>query len=215
MLDLHCHILPGIDDGSKNSEMSSILLKEELKQGVKAIVFTPHYNVHRISLEEFLRRRENSFNKLMQLPEAKDSGMKFKLGAEVYFSTKLNEMELDDLCFTDTNYILVEFPTDEKPYGMTHTLVDMINRGYQPILAHVERYPYFTADPTKLYDLVEKGCIVQVNGGSVIEGNKIVMKYIKWGMAQLICSDCHNPENRAPNLRDAYTIIKKKFGENI
>ena len=73
-----------------------------------------------------------------------------------------------ELCFTDTNYILIEFPTDEKPYGLTHTVVDIINRGYQPILAHVERYPYFTSDPTRLYDLVEKGCIVQINAGAII-----------------------------------------------
>ena len=145
---------------------------------------------------------------------AKELGIKFKLGAEVYFSTRLNEMELDELCFTDTNYILIEFPTDEKPYGLTHTVVDIINRGYQPILAHVERYPYFTSDPTRLYDLVEKGCIVQINAGAIIQGNKIAMKYIKWGMAQLICTDCHDLEKRSPNLREAYSIVKKKFGED-
>ena len=214
MLDLHCHILPGIDDGSKNSEMSSVLLTEEQKQGVNAIVFTPHFNTLRISLEEFLKAREHSYKRLMELPAAKELGIKFKLGAEVYFSTRLNEMELDELCFTDTNYILIEFPTDEKPYGLTHTVVDIINRGYQPILAHVERYPYFTSDPTRLYDLVEKGCIVQINAGAIIQGNKIAMKYIKWGMAQLICTDCHDLEKRSPNLREAYSIVKKKFGED-
>ena len=135
MLDLHCHILPGIDDGAKNPDVSLELLEEEKKQGVEAITFTPHFHINRISLEDFLRARKHSYNKLMSVPEVADLGIRFKLGAEIYFSTKLNEIELDDLCFTDTNYLLIEFPTDERPYGLTHTLIDIINRGYQPILA--------------------------------------------------------------------------------
>ncbi len=213
MFDLHCHILPGIDDGAKNTETSLELLKEEAKQGVNAITFTPHFHPNRISPEDFIRVRNRSYEKLMAVPEVQDMGIKFKCGAEIFFSTKLNDMELDQFCFTDSNYLLIELSTDEKPYGLTHTLIDIINRGYQPILAHVERYPYFTSDPTKLYDLVEKGCIAQVNGGAILEGDKICLKYIKWGMAQLVCSDCHNMNSRSPNLKDAYRFIKKKFGE--
>ena len=214
MLDLHCHILPGIDDGAKNLDISLELLKEEKRQGVQAIAFTPHFHPNRISLESFLRAREHSFNKLMSAPGVTDMGIKFKLAAEIYFSTKINDMELDELCYTDTNYLLIELPTDERPYGLTHTLRDVINRGYQPILAHVERYPYFTSDPTRLYDLVELGCIVQINGGAILDGEKIVSKYIKWGMAQIISSDCHNLKNRTPNLKDAYGAVKKKYGDD-
>ncbi len=213
MLDLHCHILPGIDDGARNPDVSLEMLEEEKKQGVQAITFTPHFHVNRISLEDFLRAREHSYNKLFAVPEVADLGIKFKLGAEIYFSTKLNDIELDGLCFTDTNYLLIEFPTDERPYGLTHTLIDIINRGYQPILAHVERYPYFTSDPTKLYDLIEKGCIAQINSGAVLDNDKMAIKYIKWGMAQLISSDCHNMKRRSPNLRECYNFIRKKFGE--
>ncbi len=213
MLDLHCHILPGIDDGAKNSEISLALLNEEMKQGVKAIAFTPHFHPNRVSLEEFLGRRERSFEKLMAIPGVSDMGIKFKLAAEIFFSNKLNELELDELCYTDTNYLLIELPTDERPYGLTHTLTDIINRGYQPILAHVERYPYFTSDPTRLYDLLERGCIVQINSGAILDGQKIAIKYIKWGMAQIISSDCHNLKSRTPNLRDAYSYVRKKFGE--
>ncbi len=214
MLDLHCHILPGIDDGAKNLEVSLELLAEEKKQGIQAITFTPHFHPNRIELDEFLAARQHSYNKLMEAPGVSDLGIKFKIGAEIFFSTKLNELDLDQLCYTDTNYVLIELPTDEKPYGLTHTLIDIINRGYQPILAHVERYPYFTSDPTRLYDLIEKGCIAQINSGAILEGNKIVMKYIKWGMAQLISSDAHNMKKRKPNLKDAYALVKRKFGED-
>ena len=77
----------------------------------------------------------------------------------------------------------------------------------------MERYPYFTSDPTRLYDLLERGCIVQINSGAILDGQKIAIKYIKWGMAQIISSDCHNLKSRTPNLRDAYSYVRKKFGE--
>ena len=214
MIDLHCHILPGIDDGAKNTDVSVEILNEEKNQGVQAITFTPHFNCNRIDLEKFLRIREHSYQKLMAQPGVEELGIKFKLGAEIYFSTKLNEMDLEPLCFTDSNYLLIEFPTDEKPYGLRHTVVNILNKGFIPILAHVERYPYFTEDPTMLYDLIEKGCIAQVNAGAIIEGSKITMKYIKWGMAQLVCSDTHNMSNRSPNMQEAFEIVERKFGKD-
>ncbi len=215
MIDLHCHILPGIDDGAKNTDVSLELLKEEKRQGIQAIVFTPHFNPNRIETEKFIKIRNHSYNKLMSVPEVEEMGIKFKLGAEIYFSTRLNEIDLEPFAFTDTNYLLIELPTDERPYGLTHTLIDILNRGYQPVLAHVERYPYFTNDPVKLFDLIEKGCIAQVNAGAVLNGEKIAMKYIKWGMAMLICSDCHNMKRRRPNIKEAYSVIRKKFGDDF
>ncbi len=214
MLDLHCHILPGIDDGAKNAEISLEMLKETKKQGVQAITFTPHFHVNRISIEDFVKVRNKSYQQLMEIEEVKSLGIKFKLGAEIYFSTKLNEMDVEPLCFTDTNYILVEFPTNERPYGLKHTMVDLLNRGYQPILAHVERYPYFTDDPNQLYDLIEMGCVAQINAGAILDGDKAALRYIKWGMAQLICSDSHNMKNRQPNLKGGYDLVRKKFGED-
>ncbi len=214
MIDLHCHILPSIDDGAQNKDISLEMLKEERKQGVQAIIFTPHFNFNRIDVDNFIEVRQKSYESLMSVPEVGELGMKFKLGCEVYFSTKLNETELDPLCFEDTNYILIEFPTDQRPYGLKHTIVDILNRGYQPILAHVERYPYFTEDPDQLYDLIEKGCVAQINSGAILQNDKTALRYIKWGMAQLICTDAHNMKNRVPNLREGMRFVKKKYGED-
>ncbi len=214
MIDLHCHILPSIDDGAKNKEISLEMLKEQKSQGVQAIAFTPHFNFSRIDPEEFIRVRQKSFDKLMAVPEVKELGIKFKLGCEIYFSTKLNETDLDPLCYEDTNYILIELPTDRRPYGLKHTIVDILNRGYQPVLAHVERYPYFAENPVELYDFIEQGCVAQVNSGAVIDDDKTAMKYIKWGMAQLISSDAHNMKNRCPNMKEGFMRISKKYGED-
>ncbi len=214
MIDLHCHILPSIDDGAKNTEISLSMLKEQKKQGVQAIAFTPHFNFSRIDVDEFVEVRQKSYEKLMAVPGVSDLGIKFKLGCEIYFSTKLNETELDPLCYEDTNYILIEFPTDQRPYGLKHTIVDILNRGYTPVLAHVERYPYFTEDPVQLFDFIEQGCVAQINAGAILEGDKAALRYIKWGMAQLICTDAHNMKNRCPNLKEAFRFVKKKYGED-
>ena len=179
MIDMHCHILPGIDDGAQTEEDSMALLRAEKEQGIRKIVFTPHFNPER--------------------------------------SMRLIDMDVSQLCFENTNYILIEFPTNMRPYGITHTVRNLLDRGYTPILAHVERYSYFTHDPTQLYDLVSLGCVAQVNAAAVVSGvsNKGVsaLKYLEWELAHIICSDAHSVDQRPPNTKAAYELVNKKLGE--
>ncbi len=218
MIDLHCHILPGIDDGAKNVEDSLTLLREEKRQHISSIVFTPHFNFERISLDEFVQARKRSFELLSSSPEFQQLEISAKLGAEVYFSVKLNEYDLDPLCFEGTKYILIELSTGTRPYGLTHTMTDLLNRGYIPILAHVERYPYFADNPVELYNLVMKGCVAQVNAGAIIGKNEpsggMAMKYLKWEIAQLISSDAHSMQKRPPRFAEAVSVIRKKLGDD-
>lgn len=218
MIDMHCHILPGIDDGAKNEKESLELLRAEKEQGISKIVFTPHFNPERISLDKFLDIREKSYECLKNAEGFAELDVETKLGAEVYYSMRLIEMDVSKLCFENTNYILLEFPTTERPYGITHTVQNLIDRGYTPILAHVERYGYFTNDPTRLYDLVMSGCVAQVNAAAVVNGisskGVSALQYIKWEMAHIICSDAHSIEKRPPNTKAAYELVEKKLGED-
>lgn len=215
MVDLHCHILPGIDDGAKSADESLELINAEKRQRVKSIVFTPHFNFERTDIKSFCERRQRSLDALTARQELADSGISVKTGAEVFFSVQLNNEDLDPLCFEGTSYILVELPVNVRPYGLTHTLRAMLNRGYIPILAHVERYPYIASDPTVLYDLVSEGCLAQINGGALIkdsEKSAVAIKYLKWELAQLISSDCHNMQKRQPNLKKALAAVENKLG---
>lgn len=216
MIDMHCHILPGIDDGSKNIEESLTLLREEKHQGIKKIIFTPHFNPERQNLEGFLSAREKSFRHLQEADGFRELFPETKLGAEVYFSMRLMELELSKIAFENTNYILIEFPVNNRPYGMTRTMQAIIEKGYTPILAHVERYEFFTEDPLKLYDLVSMGCMAQVNASAVVDGMNIkgvsALNYIRWELAHLIGSDTHSPERRPPNTKAAYELVEKKLG---
>lgn len=215
MIDLHCHILPEIDDGAKNIDDSFALLRGEKAQGVNSIMFTPHFNAERGNLDKFLEKRNRSLKMLTEPDEFKEIGITAKVGAEVYFSVSLANGELDALCFAGTNYILIELPVEIKPGGLMYTLDNVINRGYTPIIAHVERYAYISKDPILLYDLILKGCLAHVNASAVLSRGKmsaIALKYIRWGIVQFVCSDCHSMKHRPPNLREAFSKIEKNLG---
>ena len=147
LVDLHCHILPGIDDGARDLNISMALLRKEIQDGVAGIVFTPHFHYERISVEDFAAKRRAAF--LQVAKAAKETGLPLaaKLGAEVYFTTALPSLDLRALAFAKSNYILIEFPTTCHPAGIDETLYAVRQRGYTPILAHVERYPFVTEDP--------------------------------------------------------------------
>ena len=122
LVDLHCHILPGIDDGAKNLDVSMALLRKEVQDGVAGIVFTPHFHYERIAVEDFAARRRAAF--LQVAKAAKETGLPLaaKLGAEVYFTTALPSLDLSALAFAKSNYILIEFPTTCHPAGIDETL---------------------------------------------------------------------------------------------
>lgn len=216
MVDLHCHILPAIDDGAKTLQDSISLLKAESEQGVKAVALTPHFNIEETSIEDFCNSRSKSLKILKSSDEFKSIGIKVKAGAEVYYSPMLYDADLKPLCIEDTDYILIELPVSSRPYELNKVMQSIINRGYIPVLAHVERYQYFTDNPVLLYNLVVDGCLAQINAGAIINsGNlsKIALRYLKWELVQIICTDCHSIEHRPPNIQKAFEKIDKKLGE--
>ena len=221
LIDLHCHILPGIDDGAKNIDMSMQLLQQELDSEVAGICFTPHFYYERMTLEEFVTNRRKAFAALME--RVRPSGMRLalKTGAEVYFTPALPSLDLKKLAIYDTDYILIELPTSFHPSGIEDLLYEVQQQGYIPILAHVERYPYVTENPTLLYDWVTGGALAQVNASGLVRGGytaKLVQRYIDWNLVHLVCTDAHHPEKRPANLGPGFGTlspkIQKRFQEN-
>lgn len=198
LVDLHCHILPGIDDGAKNLDVSMSLIQKEMEDGVVGIVFTPHFHYERITLDAFVQQRKMAYRSVVaQLAERK-LPLAVKLGAEVYFTTALASLDLSKLAFAGSRYILIEFPTSIHPGGIEDTLFAVQNRGYTPILAHVERYPYVTEDPTLLYRWVSSGALAQINASGLVRSGhtaKWLHKLLDWNLVHLMCSDClcYNP----------------------
>ena len=169
MTDLHCHILPGIDDGAKDTAVSLELLRREYEDGVRNIAFTSHFNSERTTVEAFTAKRQAAFEQLTAALEGQPMQFDFKLGAEVFFSPGLCELDTRALCMGDTAYLLLEFPTTHKPHFIRQTLYQLQQQGIVPLIAHIERYPYVLEDPTLLYDWVAAGAYAQINAGALLE----------------------------------------------
>ena len=218
MTDLHCHILPSIDDGAKDESVSLEMLRKEYEDGVRRIAFTSHFKCERTEFDEFLSERDLAFERLkkaMRNAPAKLGEIQFKLGAEVLFSPRLIEMDLFELCIGDTDFMLMELPFTHKPFGLDEALYHIQSMGVIPLIAHVERYPYVMEDPTMLYNWVAAGFLCQVNAGSLVRGDKeskFLLKLIDWGLVHVISSDAHSMGRRRPDVKSGIRYIEKKMG---
>lgn len=216
MLDFHTHILPGIDDGSKSSQISCDMLQELYKQGVDAFAATPHFYYDCMSIEGFLKHRKISCGRL--LDAVSERGIKerpkFVLGAEVKFFYGLDTFEeADKLCIGGTRYMLVEMPFktwEKKMYSVLTSLY--MNRGIVPVIAHIERYLPFNSEKNMMRNLVRTGALVQCNTvffTSFFTRMK-AFNMMKGGLVQFIGTDCHDMDKRKPEYSKAVELFKKK-----
>ena len=201
--DLHTHILPGIDDGAASLSEAIDLLYEEQKQGVTDIVFTPHFNIQETTIDEFLSKRDKSFEQLLKEIEKHPSlkNLNLHLGAEVKYNPNLIYNDIFDLCIRGTSYLLLELTTSH-PFNFEQTVLWMLSKGISPILAHVERFEYITSNSKLLEDLLYAGVVFQCNASSLYSKRlgKRVKKLLKHGYVQLLASDTHNMNTRPPEL---------------
>ena len=219
LVETHCHIIPGIDDGAPDIETSLAMIEQLQKQGAKKIILTPHYYSDNISLDDFLRRRDKAFNELLRaLPSESPTLIP---AAEVYISQYLfNNPNIDELKIGNSNYILIEHPFASRFSENTYDrLMNMYcDYGAKPILAQIERYPALMDDPYKLEDYIDMGCLTQVNISSFVDSHRSVkkklIKLLNTGHIHLIGSDCHNLSSRAPEYESGIKEIVKKSGQD-
>ena len=217
LVDVHSHILPGIDDGSPDVETSLKMIEALQSQGARAIVLTPHYYSDSISYEDFVARRDNALHLLEKsLPPGSP---KLIPAAEVYITKYLlNNSNLDALKIGNTNYALIEHPFScDFSQGTYDRLLSLnYDYGIKPILAHIERYSAFMDDGDLLDSYIEMGCIAQVNISSFVDSSrslrKKLFKYLESGRIHLIGTDCHNLSSRKPDFETGVNAIIKKCG---
>ena len=209
MVDIHSHILPKMDDGSKSVEESMAMLRTSAEQGISVIAATPHFYPWENNPEEFLRRREKAAGRLR---EAWESNLpKIRLGAEVgYFDGVSQAEEIKGLCIEGTNLLLLEMPfrawTDRMA---TEVKALQIKFGVRVILAHVERYLHF--QKTLIWEeMLRTELLAQCNAEFFIswKTRRRALSMLKEGEIDLIGSDCHNMRSRVPNIAKALKIIR-------
>lgn len=215
-VDLHCHILPGIDDGAENVETAKYILETSAHKGVKSFIFTPHFYPERISVEEFIERRNRAVEEIQSI--ANDLEIKFRVGAEIQFTPVLASMPLGQLAFSGTQYLLLELFPLYEPHDVEGLIRRIRKAGYTPILAHIERFPYIAENPVLLYKWVRAGALAQVNAGWLQKdkhAQKILQQYFKWNLVHLMASDTHSPDVRTQNLVEGYSVLSKEIAEEF
>ncbi len=215
IIDIHSHILPGIDDGSKNTEMSLSMLKLMKDDGVDICVATPHYYCTERSVESFLKKRTAAHEKLTAAMEGQELP-EIRLGAEVYYNPILKNLDnLHDLCIEGTDYLLFELPYKDFGSGVADDISEIItNHHITPIIAHAERFLRFTSYEN-LCDILEMEVLGQVNCGSLLKfsSRKNASSLIREGYIHLLGTDAHNTDTRGVHMAEAKKIIIRKFGQ--
>ncbi|MBA2175351.1 tyrosine protein phosphatase [Halobacillus locisalis] len=217
MIDIHSHILPGVDDGAQTIDDSIDMARAAVEEGIHTILATPHHMngayinaKHDIlpRVEELNHRLEREGIELTVLP-----GQETRINGDM-----LEGIEVGDvLPLNNTSYVFVEFPFDTVPRYTSQLLFDMQVTGYRPIIVHPERNKRIQEDPDILYSFVKKGSFTQLTAASVTghfgkSSQKLAHQLIEANLAHLISSDAHNTSSRGFHLRDAYQAVEKKYG---
>lgn len=212
LYDVHCHVLPGIDDGCATVEESLEVLIESSRQNIAMIAATPHYYPNE-SITQFLKRRRTAAQKLIEALDTKRIPRPgILLGAEVAYHVGLvHEENLTSLCIGKTSYLLLELPFKKWSASVLRDIQTMRNtRGIIPIIAHLERFfPY--QDKKTIQELLEMDVLVQMNAEYILDPRtkRNAKKLLKQDVIQLLGSDCHNTTSRPQQLEQAFMQLKK------
>lgn len=211
MIDIHSHILPLVDDGSKSFDESIKMIELEISQGVTHIVCTPH-----VFSKEQDKSRAFHLKQFQKLKEATSHlNITLILGAEIYYRSHV-DINYDEFTFEDTNIILLEFSMTHA-HDIEAVVFDLQAQGYQVIVAHVERYQYLNKDDYQ--KIRHTGALLQVNASSIIGKSKYadkkVVKYlIKNKLIDVVATDAHGIDRRPPYLLDAYKKLEKNYDKD-
>lgn len=218
MIDIHCHILPCLDDGAKHMEESIQMAKLAYQQGIKTLIATPHHRTHRFDNEkETVSQAVEQLNQRLmkeQIPLTVYSGQEIRIHTEMVHD--FDEHEL--LTLSGSRYVLIEFPFDHIPSYVEHLLYNLQSQGFVPIIAHPERYDYFVKDPGLLYDYVIDGALTQVTAGSLTgafgkKTKKTAERMIEHNLVQFIATDAHHASGRTFDLAEGYRALRKFAGK--
>ena len=216
IIDFHSHILPGMDDGSRDIPMSLEMLGESARQGVTVQVLTPHYYPWKESIRSFLSRREESVSRLRS---ALVPGLpRVLIGAETAFSPHMTKEDLSSLCIEGSRLLLIELPFESWDDRVINEITSLsLDTGYHVVLAHVERYMGYKRNSEILSELSRLPIHIQLNAeafSGFFAGRKM-MPFFRLSCGVLLGSDAHNLTNRRPNLADGRRCIEKHLGRDF
>lgn len=216
LIDLHCHLLPHMDDGPRNLNQSLDLARAAVADGIRTAVLTSHY--YEENSHGALTKRLKRFKQLEEALKEQGIPLEILQGFEVSAShALLRRRSLGALTLAGRNWILLE-----RPYirgdEFDNVAEAAFAQGLRPLVAHPERYPYFTTDFTVLERLVSQGAWVQLTAAAVagaegVEDQTWCLRALDMGLAQIVASDMHNVTHRPPMMQAAANIMANQLGE--
>jgi len=218
MIDLHSHLLPNIDDGSKSLRASLRMANEAVENGIEAALMTPHHmNGHYINHKADVIQLTSQFQDQL---DKENIPLQVFPSQEVRINGGLLEaLDNDDILFADDSnrYLLLEFPDDDVPTYSENMIFKIMQRGISIQIAHPERNTKIMSDPDILYSLIEKGAIAQVTASSYVGSfGKKVQKFgesiIEHNLAHVFVSDAHDLPNRDYEMRQALDKLRSHLG---
>lgn len=219
MIDLHCHILPGVDDGAASLQESLSMAEQAIAQGITHLLCTPHHNNGRYennkkSIIEAVHHLQNALDE-RNLPLTLLEGQEVRVTGEL-----ITAIEKDHLLFTDITdtYLLLEFPTQDVPAFSESLFFELRTLGKVPVIVHPERNAIFREDPNHLIPFLEMGCLAQLTAPSIVgifgkHIQKTAHEMVTHNLVQMVASDAHGVTKRRFYLKEAYEIIEQEWGK--
>lgn len=215
-IDIHSHILPYMDDGARDENMSLAMLRIAESEGITDIIVTPHYRQGRYRGER--KDVKQVLAKMRQLMKKENIHINLYPGNEIYYRSELEE-KLDSgvlSTMNDTEYVLVEFSPMEDFMYIRRAVEDLLSMGYTPIIAHVERIQCIEKKLEYAGALKRMGCELQVNAASALGEvgfwcKRFVHKLLKEQLVDYIGTDAHNVENRPPRIKKCSEMLYRKY----
>lgn len=215
--DMHCHILPGVDDGARNEGSTERMLNIAYQEGIDYIVATPHFEYGRE--KETFEDLKRKYWEVREQWKAMGPEKELFLGNEVFYSEGVVE-SLDSriaLTMNGTKYVLVEFGVDVGPEYVKRAIQKLRYAGYRPVIAHVERYSKLKRVKL-LQDLIDMGAYLQVNAKTLcgeygfIEKQRM-LRIMKLGLIHFVATDAHDSKARRPKLKECIEFLQKELGK--
>lgn len=213
--DIHCHILPYVDDGATDMNMAIKMLQIEYRDGVRNIIVTPHYR--KGVFETRIAEIQDIYNEVKTIADS--IGINLYLGCEYHVNMDMIEdLKLGERpTMAGSRCVLCEFSsTDDASYIKERTYT-LVRHGYTPILAHIERYTSMIRNISLIEQLASLGCQMQVDAGSILgeEGfskKRFCRRLLDYGFVHMVGSDAHNLGRRRPNIGKCAIYLEKKYG---
>lgn len=217
MVDIHCHILPGLDDGAESVEMACAMAEMAIADGVTHIIGTPHADQTYAFLPELVKQHRDELQAMFEGRLIFATGCDFHLSFE---NLQAIRREATRYTLNQKDYLLVEFANYSIPPSMDQALHELQLAHLRPIVTHPERNPLIRAQPERLFNWLKQGCYAQVTAGSLLgkfgkSAQEVAEMLVDGGAVHFLASDAHNATTRPLKLRETFDLVAKRSGEKV